>query len=345
MITRILYNEEKNQYNALVKHPIQTWEWGDFLISQGHKVYRLGIFDNNQMVGAYTLNFHKVPHTTYSIGVFQRGPQVDAEMLANIAKIARDENAIFIKFEPEVIQKTFNIEGLATDHGVNMTFPNMVVSPKVAFFPHTYLVDLTQSEDDLLANLHSKTRYNIKLANRHNVQIVDGTSDQGFEIYLKLLVDTTHRQGFYLHTEKYHRDLWRILKNTGLVKIMLAQYNGQTLAAYMLFILKDRLFYPYGASIDEHREVMAPTLLMWETVKLGKRLGCKNFDMWGSLGPDAKENQWGYGFHRFKQGFGGQLVQFVGSYDYVTNHQLYQLYNLVDKYRWQFLHLKAKIIR
>jgi lipid II:glycine glycyltransferase (peptidoglycan interpeptide bridge formation enzyme) len=90
---------------------------------------------------------------------------------------------------------------------------------------------------------------------------------------------------------------------------------------------------------------MAPNLLMWESIKFGKSLGLKGFDMWGSLGPDAKEADNGYGFHRFKQGFGGELIQFVGTYDLVLNDPLYQIYNLVDKCRWQFLRLKAKIIR
>lgn len=90
---------------------------------------------------------------------------------------------------------------------------------------------------------------------------------------------------------------------------------------------------------------MAPTLLMWESIKFGKSMGLKNFDMWGSLGPDAKEGDQGFGFHRFKQGFGGQLVQYAGTYDLVINQPLYSIYNLADKYRWKFLRLKSKFIR
>ena len=344
MITRILYNEEKDQYNAVVTHPLQSWDWGDFLSTQGHKVYRLGVFENKKITHGYTINFHTIPNIGLKVGVFQRGPKLDQEMLTNIAKIARDENAIFVKIEPEVVQKTYDDFENVSSNNISMDFPNLVVSPKVAFYPHSYVMDLKKSEDQLLEKMHSKTRYNIKVANRHNVQIVEMTNDQGFEIYLKLLFDTTRRQGFYLHSEKYHRDLWKTLKKTGMVHIMLAQFEGQTLSAFMLFAYKDRLFYPYGSSSDEHREVMASTLLMWESIKLGKSLGCKSFDMWGSLGPNAKESENGYGFHRFKQGFGGQLVQFVGTYDLVINQPYYQIYNLVDKYRWKFLRFKAKII-
>jgi lipid II:glycine glycyltransferase (peptidoglycan interpeptide bridge formation enzyme) len=345
MITRILYNEEKDQYNKVVKHPIQTWEWGDFQISQGHKVYRLGVFEDNKIISAYSVSFHQVPKTNYSIGTTLRGPVVDQEMINNIKKIAVDENAIFVKFEPDVYQKTFNELNQENTFNVDMHFPNMVVSPKVAFYPFTFVVDLTKTETELFEKMHPKTRYNIKIANRYGVKIEEKTDDAAFEIYLKLLFDTTKRQGFYLHTEKYHRDLWKTLKPTGIPRIMLASYNGEVLAAFMLFKMDDRLYYPYGASLDTHREVMAPTLLMWESIKLGQNLGCKTFDMWGCLGPGAKEKDQGFGFHRFKQGFNGQLVQFVGTYDLIINETLYKTYNLIDKYRWKFLRLRAKVFK
>jgi len=340
MITRLLHNKEKKQYNQVIRHPIQTWEWGDFAQVQGHQVYRLGVFDKSKMISAYLVSFHKIPHTNYSIGTCLRGPQITSKMLASVKKIAHQENAIFVKFEPDIIHKEFDPPVV-----VNLLphLKDLVISPKVAFYPHSYLVDLTKPEEELLATMHSKTRYNIKVANRHGVKIEQNNSQEAFNSYLDLIFDTTTRQGFYLHSRQYHRDQWRILKNTGIPHIMLASYQNQTLSALLLFVYKDRLFYPYGGSLPTHRQVMAPTLLMWESIKFGKKIGCKSFDMWGSLGPSAKPADPSFGFHRFKQGFGGQLVQFVGTYDLVINPRLYHLYNLVDKYRWQFLRLKAKL--
>ena len=345
MITRILYNEEKAQYNKLVKHPVQTWEWGDFQTGEGHKIYRLGVFDHDTMISAYSISFHKIPKTEYSVGTLLRGPKVDKDMVDNVRKIAKEENCLFVKFEPDVYQKTFDTNLNPQSFNIDMNFNGMVVSPKVAFYPYSFVVDLTKTEDELLAIMHSKTRYNIRIANRHNVEVVEKTDNDGFETYLKLLFETTKRQGFYLHSEMYHRHLWKILKPTDMIHILIASFEGKPLAAHMFFKLGNKFFYPYGASSDEKREVMAPTLLMWEAIKLGKSLGCHEFDMWGSLGPDAKESEQGFGFHRFKQGYGGQLVQFVGTYDLVIFPQLYKIYNLVDKYRWKFLRLKAKFIR
>ena len=335
MSVKLLSDKDQKKYNSIIIHPVQTWEWGEFQKSQGHTIFRFGVFDSKDKIQTgFTVSFHTIPKTKYSIGTILRGPKVTSEILKAVKKVSQDQNAIFVKFEPDVSKSD-----------ASMNFSNLVVSPKVAFYPHTFKVDLTKSEEKLLADMHSKTRYNIKIANRYGVEVKEMNNDKGFEIYLKLLFDTTKRQGFYLHTLKYHRDLWKILKSTDIPHIMLASYQGKVLSSFMLFKLKDQLFYPYGASLDIHREVMAPTLLMWESIKLGQKLKCKIFDMWGCLGPDAKEGENGYGFHRFKQGFNGQPFEYVGTYDYVINPTLYKLYNLVDKMRWKLLRLKAKVLK
>jgi lipid II:glycine glycyltransferase (peptidoglycan interpeptide bridge formation enzyme) len=346
MTTKIINEEDKEKYNSLITHPVQTWEWGDFQISQGHTLYRFGVFDDkDKIISAYSVSFHKIPKTKFSIGTILRGPEIDDQMIEKITEIAKKENAIFIKFEPNVIQKSFDSFGNETILSQKPQFHNLKKSPKVAFYPFTYLIDLTKNETEILESMHSKTRYNIRVANRYGVEIREQTDDKGFEIYLKLLFDTTKRQGFYLHDEKYHRNLWKKLKDTGMIHIMFASYQNQILSAFMIFNVKDQLFYPYGASLDTNRQVMAPTLLMWEVIKLGQQLKCKTFDMWGCLGPHAKENENGYGFHRFKQGYGGQLVEYVGTYDLVINTPLYKIYNSVDKFRWKLLRLKASILR
>ena len=343
MITRLLYTKEKKQYNQTVRHPVQTWEWGDFQISQGHQVFRLGVFDKNKMVSAYTVSFHHIPHTPYTIGTILRGPRINTRMLAAVKKLAKEQNAIFVKFEPDVMHKKISSSDQATIVHSLPHFKNLYISPKVAFYPHSYIIDLSKSEDQLLAAMHPKTRYNTRVANRHGVKVSRQNNSLAFQKYLDIIFNTTVRQGFYLHDRQYHRDQWRILKKTSLPHLMLASYQNQVISAFMIFVCDNRAFYPYGGSLPVNRQVMAPTLLMWESIKFAKSIGCKTFDMWGSLGPDAKPKDPAIGFHRFKQGFGGQLVAFVGTYDLVLNPHLYRLYNLVDKCRWSLLRLKTKL--
>jgi lipid II:glycine glycyltransferase (peptidoglycan interpeptide bridge formation enzyme) len=193
--------------------------------------------------------------------------------------------------------------------------------------------------------MHPKTRYNIKVALRHKIEITQDNSDEAFETYLKLTKETTRRQEFYAHDEQYHRLMWQTLKATSetsrlTAHLFLAKYKGQTLAAWILFTYKDTLYYPYGASSTSHRETMASNLLMWETIKFGRKLGLKKFDMWGALGPNPDKNDPWFGFHKFKQGYGPKLVEFIGSFDLVIYPMLYEIYKILDKIRWAMLKLK-----
>jgi lipid II:glycine glycyltransferase (peptidoglycan interpeptide bridge formation enzyme) len=307
-----------------IDHPLHTSEWAKFQKKQGHVVYQ---FDT------YILVLHRIPHSSLKVGTISRGPDISQEMLDEIKPICLKEKVIFVKIEPNVVKDSSN----------QYFFKNLVKSPKVNFYPHSIILDITPKEEELLDKMHPKTRYNIRVANRHGVKIIEDTSDKGFKIYLDLLLSTSKRQGFFIHNKDYHRNQWDILKKTDIPHIFLAKYQNQILSAFMIFKFKNKIYYPYGASLDIQRQVMAPNLMMWEVIKWGKKNKCISFDMWGSLAPDAKEGDFGYGFHRFKLGYGGQLVEFVGTYDFIINPLLYRLYLLVDYFRWKLLRLKAKI--
>lgn len=343
MITRLLYPEEQAAYDSVVKHPVQTWAWGEFEKTQGRKIYRLGVFEGEKIVDGYTLSFNKLPYLGYSIGRCWRGPIINHELISNVKKICQEENAIFFKLEPNVVDCTYDDLGQKHPLFPKIDLSEVRSSPKVNFFPYSFIQDISPTEDELLAKMHPKTRYNIRLANRHGVEVREMSTDQGFEIYLQLLWETTARNDFYLHTPAYHRLLWKTMKNTRIMHVLIAYYQGKPIAAVIPMTVSNRLYYAYASSTDQHREVMAPTLAMWETIRLGKKLGCTTFDTWGSLGPNAKEYEKEFGFHQFKQRFGGTLSQFVGSFDYVANPNLYQLYNTLDSWRWKLLRLKAKI--
>jgi len=227
---------------------------------------------------------------------------------------------------------------------------NLVPAAHPLFTKYTFVLDLTKSEEELLKNMHPKTRYNIKVAQKHGVKVVEDNSDRAFKTYLKLTNETTKRQKFFAHTQEYHKLMWQTLKivnnKSSIVNkdklaahLLLAKYKKETLVAWILFTFKETLYYPYGASSNEHKETMASNLIMWEAIKFGKKLGLAKFDMWGALGPNPDPKDPWYGFHKFKQGYGGKLVEFIGSYDLVINPILYELYKIADKLRWVLLRI------
>ena len=133
------------------------------------------------------------------------------------------------------------------------------------------------------------------------------------------------------------------MKNSGIMKIFHAVYNETVLVSWIVFLFNDRLYYPYGASSNLHREVMASNLMMWEVIKFGQENGAKSFDMWGALGPDPDpKNPW-YGFHRFKEGYGAQLMKNFDTYDLVYNQTMYKIFNLANLIRWSGLKLKKML--
>lgn len=313
---RLASDDDQKNWNNRVSHPLQSWEWGEFRKKMGVDVVRL-IADQER----WQLTFHRVPYTPWTIGYFPKGPVPSQQMVETLKDLGREKRAIFIQLEPNT----------------TATFKLLPPSHHPLFTKFTFVLDLTKSEEELLSVMHSKTRYNIKVAQKNNVLIKQDHSQEAFAQYLKLSQQTTQRQGFYAHNRLYHERMWQTLHKAGIASLWSATYKGSTLAAWIIFAFKDTIYYPYGASSREHREAMAPSLLLWEITRWGKSNGYNKFDLWGALGPNPNEKDRWYGFHRFKAGFNPALVECIGSYDLIVSPFLYKGYQLTDIIRWKLL--------
>lgn len=333
MIVREVLPEEKEKFNQLAVHPLQSWEWGEFKEKTGRKVVRLGAFDPpaGGLKNVYQLTVHPLPKIPYNILYFPKGPLPDQPMIEALKKLGENQKAIFIKMEPN-IRDNPDVARFLTENGCQ--------KGKELFTPYSFQLDLRPTEEQLLVAMKPKTRYNIRVAQKHGVQIIEDNSPEAFEHYLRLTRETTQRQRFYAHTEKYHRQMWEVMSCSKMAHLFLAKYQNQVLAAYIFFVFNKVLYYPFGASTRENQNVMAIYNLMWEAIKFGQKMDCRVFDMWGSLGPEPNPKDPYSGFHRFKEGFGGELVKFIGTYDLVINPPLYKLFNLANNLRWKFLHSK-----
>lgn len=310
-------------------HPLQSLEWGAFRKKTGIKV----IEENG-----FLMTIHPIPHTMFNIGYLPKSPMPTKEIINKLYQIGKREKCIFIQLEPNVEQ---------TENGTKkMKSFGLAPSVHPLFTKYTFVLDLTKSEEELLKDMNSKTRYNIKVAQKHGVTVTEDDSSKAFNKYLDLTKETTNRKGFYSHTEKYHQLMWETLntknqdKNKLTAHLLTAKYKSEILVTWILFVLGDTLYYPYGASSSNYKEVMASNLMMWEAIKFGKKLGLKKFDMWGSLGPNPDAKDPWFGFHRFKQGYGGKLTEFIGSYDLVIDKNMYRFYKIADKFRYFLLKFK-----
>jgi lipid II:glycine glycyltransferase (peptidoglycan interpeptide bridge formation enzyme) len=342
MLIRALRNDERELFNSAVRHPLQTWEWGEFRKKTGLEIERLGLFDGGKLKQSLQVTFHPIPFINKTAGYIPKGFMPDENQLSSLRKLGKEHNALFVKLEPNVSQLASSageghkkIRKFLKDHGCQ--------PGRSLFTRYTFELDLQKTEEELFSQLSSKTRYNIKVAKKNNVEIFENSTKEGLETYLKILSETTSRQGFYAHTPDYFRKMWEELKDSGMIKIFNAVYQKKVLVSWIVFILGDTIYYPYGASTREHRDVMASNLMMWEIIRFGKSQNCKNFDMWGSLGPEPDPKDPWFGFHRFKKGYGGELKEFIGTYDLVLDPTMYPLFRFAENWRWKFLRFRKKI--
>lgn len=336
MIIREVFPEEKDQFNDVVDHPLQTWEWGEFRKKTGRRVIRLALLDKKKIQNGFQLSVHSYPKIPFNIVYLPKGPMPDQMMIDAFFKVGKKEEAILVKLEPNVIADEKNSKPAV--------WKNLNLRPGRSLFTrHTFHLNLNKNEDELMKAMKAKTRYNIHLSQRHGVKVTEDNSPAAFEAYLKLMAETTKRQGFYAHTPDYHRKMWQILQPAGIAHLLIAKYKNQPLVTWILFKFKDVLYYPYGWSTREHQNVMASYAMMWEAIQFGKKQGCKLFDLWGTPGPNPSPDDPWFGFHRFKLGFGAKVVEFVGTYDLVVDHRFYHVFNLANTLRWKLLRLKAKL--
>lgn len=331
MIIRQLYPDEKEQFNKVVTHPLQSWQWGEFREKTGLKVIRIGLFDKKEIKTGLQITIHPIPKINYNIGYLPKCTRFNQQMLAALKKIGQDYNCIFIKIEPN------------TTSGKDFFLKNGCLYGRPLFTKYTFQIDLTNDEETLLSKMKQKTRYNIRVAQKHGVEVIEDNSLAAFNQYLKLTFETTKRQKFYAHDEEYHRLMWQTLYPASIAHLLKATYQNKTLVTWIVFVFNNVLYYPYGASSREHKNTMASNLMMWEAIRFGKKMGCHTFDLWGCLGPNPNPKDPWYGFHRFKAGYSPKLVEFIGTFDLVLDPAKYRLYNIADNLRWKWLRLKTKI--
>jgi len=321
---------DKNPFNKIADHPIQTWEWGEFRKNAGNEI----LFTK---YGLMTL--HKIPLLPFKIGMFLKGPKPTKEMFKELKGLGVEENLIFIKLEPNYAKAA--PDDVNFDQIIKLLKSGGAVPGKRLFTPTTFWIDLTKSEEELFKSFHSKTRYNIRIAQKNGVEVVEDNSDRAFKKYLELTRETVTRQGFYAHSEKYHRLMWKHLHQLPaanhqppIARLLTARYKGQIITTWIVFVWKDFLYYPYGASTEKYKNVMANNLMMWEAVRFGKSIGLKTFDLWG--------REEGKGFTKFKEGYSPKIVEFLGTWDLVINAPLYYLYRVAESLRWAVLRLKTR---
>ena len=317
----------------LINHPnahmLQTGEWGELKSAFGWKPVRL-ILDDGP--GAQIL-FRRLP-----LGLtlaYLPKPVFSAQQVAfsdpfwvEVDAVCKMKRAIFLKIELDTWQDS--AIPAEAPFGDNKG-PGVRVSPHNIQPPRTIIVDLRGTEDELLARMKQKTRYNIRLAQKKGVTVRPWDNLPAFH---EMMLVTGGRDGFGVHSLDYYQRAYELFHPTGMAELLVAEYEGVPLAALMVFARGGRAWYVYGASNDEERNRMPTYLLQWEAMRWSRSRGAQEYDLWGVPDEDVEtleakftERSDGlWGVYRFKRGFGGRLKRASQALDRVYNPWLYKLY-------------------
>jgi len=331
---------------------MQSWDWADFQAGRQQKIWRFEVKDNEKKVAQMFLWKHR-----FLIGqnglYCPRGPVIADEFLNNkekleqilsilfekVHKIARENKSLIFRIDPNVITNIGNVDKQIWIDDFTIDEQNIWKSSfeSLGFKRssrevqpiHTIMLNISKLEEELLADMHQKTRYNIRLAKKKGVEVIKSDDVKSF---FDLLKQTTVRQGFGAYPIKYFED---ILKLKEKVTLYLAKYEGKIIAGILCTYYKNIATYLFGASSDEYRNVMAPHLLQWTAIQDAKKTGYQFYDFWGAASTDSKikqEQSW-QGITRFKQGFNTDqpIFAYLGAYSYSYRPFVLKIWNTIYK--------------
>ncbi|MBI2053124.1 MAG: peptidoglycan bridge formation glycyltransferase FemA/FemB family protein [Candidatus Sungbacteria bacterium] len=287
---------------------LQSPEWEGFERSLGRDTWRIAdtlVIKRDLPLG---LNYLYCPRPDFGI----RNQELGIRVLDGIKKIAAQERSIFLKIDPLISlpPTTYHLQ------------PSLSIQPR-----ETLILDIAgRPESGMLAAMHEKTRYNIRLAERKGVTVknfqfsIFNFQSEQFEVFWKLIQETAARDGFRTHPREYYKKLLGTRSEMFSNELFIAEYQGKALAAALINFYGNTATYLHGASSGQHREVMAPHLLHWRIIQEALRRGYGHYDWWG-----IDERRWS-GVTRFKRGFGGRQVAHPPSVNIAYRRVWYTFY-------------------
>ncbi|GAB4541678.1 MAG: peptidoglycan bridge formation glycyltransferase FemA/FemB family protein [Anaerolineales bacterium] len=358
----------QNAWNQIISklsnpHFLQTYEWGQVKAKYGWMPYYAVWTDDGKFsvvadyrplitercVAAALILKRQILRSgmaaRLSVLYAPKGPLMDwsneslrTRVLNDLQSFAKGQGAIFLKIDPDVILGRGTPErtaDLSPRHDVaeELSRRGWKFSAEQIQFKNTVVVDLSAAEEEIIMRMKSKTRYNIRLAEKKGVTVrVGGLED--LPMLYKMYAETSVRDGFVIRDENYYMTVWKnFMSNVSALERLsvptceplIAEVDGEPVAAIFLFLFSRRAYYVYGMSRSVHREKMPTYLLQWEAIKRAKAAGCSDYDLWGAPNVfDESDSMWGV--YRFKEGLGGEVVRTLGAFDFAPNPFWYKLY-------------------
>ena len=324
-------------------HILQSYEWGEFKRELNWEPVRLVLEREGQVVGLGQFLIYDTPLVPGTLMYCTKGPWLPWEdkeavraFFGGVLKVAEHHGVHTLKIEPEVREQQTQVKALLWEIGFRRFRWDLN-------FKTTMIIDLRPSEEELLANMRGKTRYNVRLAARKGVRIVEDDSPDAREHFWRMFEQTAERNDFVIRRPRdYQLAVLQAMHDVGRAHLFFATHERDCLAAMLIYTFGKKCWYMLGASTNEKRNLMPNYMLQWEVMRWAKRRGIAYYDMVGVPAPDhLDESNSLYGVYRFKVGFGGEIADFIGCLDLPVKRSHARLWNMTEPVYYR-LHQKLK---
>jgi len=294
-----------------------------FEIKQGEGI--LGFFQVIKYPMPFSQNILYIPHGPVLKAISCLSDEFLKTFHDKLLEIAKEENSVFVRFDafPKNEENLSKFFKRVPSHAYRSSY----FQPKFE-----WILSLEKPEEEILDEMHPKTRYNINLARKRGIkiEIISENFDKYFHDFYGLIEETAKRDNFNLHPKDYYRNIFKTLDSSNAF-LAVAEYEGKTLLVNLVMLYGKTAYFIFGGSSDEFKNLMFSHLAQWEAIKESKTRGMAIYNF-GGVGPSTSlrvnNNDQFEGISRFKKRFAGELLKYSDSYDIVLKHTWYYLYNL-----------------
>jgi len=313
---------------------LQSWNWGEFQKSLGNKIWRFGIYENEELISIALVikhtarrgNYLIVPHGPVVLSSYKvEGYKVLEELLNKLKELAKQERADFVRISP-ILGRSNENEQLFKDLGFRQ-------APLHSHPESSWKLNIEPSEQDLMNGMRKTTRYLIKQAEKNNdIKIFQSFDLKDVEEFNEMHLEVVKKQNFVPFSLEYFKKEFLAFSEDKEIALFLAKYKGKLIAASYGIFWSNVAFYHHAALLPEYKKIPAAYLLQWSAIKEAKKRGCKIYDFWGYSDPVKNPKHPYSGPTLFKMGFGGHKDEYVKTQDYIIS-QKYWINYIIETLR------------
>lgn len=333
MISVKTIDNQKEWEEFLVKYEeanfLQSWYWGEFHKRLGKIIERSGFYLDGQLVGAMLSIVEDARRGRYL--TVPGGPIInwsDKEVVdavfTEMKRRALMTGCVFVRIRPQLATSE-SILRMFQEYGCRNS--QMHLNAELS-----NVLDITKTDEELLANMRKTTRHEIRKAQSIGIKIETSKDEKAVKAFYDLQIETAKRQKFVPFSYSFFKEQFKIFFEANCALLYTATFGGRILAQAFIIFYGNEAVYHYGASALEARKYPGAYLLQWEAIREAKKRGMKRYNFWG-VAPEGDNDHRFYGVSVFKRGFGGQDISYLHAQDLVIHDIRYLINYFIESVR------------